>query len=413
MGEDGSAALAQYVGAVSIVLMAWSFLLAVRLRPLERFWGGLDSMYRGHRWAGSLAVVAMFLHTRLDPEVEDGFRGASKSVADNAKGLAGIAEIMLYVLIGMSLLRWIPYRYWRLTHKLLGIPFIAASWHFFAAEKPYPNSSAWGWWFGIIMVIGIAAYVLRVIGRDVIAPGHPYSVVAATPQGTTLELALEPTGARLRHNAGQFAVLKVQVPGLREPHVFTIASDPGDPQLRFYIRRLGDWTDRLHEADLVGQDVIVEGPYGEFSPLGKPDQPTVWVAGGVGISPFLSTIDGLRDERGRAPVTLFYAVRSVDDAMAIGALRDAADTGALKLVLCSSSDGNRFSAALLSEHFEPGSLHNAHVAVCGPSGLVAVTEAAAKRLGAKHVEREDFDIRQGFGPDLSREIEELATGASD
>ena len=78
---------------------------------------------------------------------------------------------MLYILVGISLIRWFPYRIWRLTHKLPGIPFAFASLHFFTAEKPYANGSAWGWWFGAFMVAGLAAYVARVLIRDVAVPG--------------------------------------------------------------------------------------------------------------------------------------------------------------------------------------------------------------------------------------------------
>ena len=53
-GKEGSVAFAQYIGAVSILLMSWNFVLALRLRPLEPFFGGLDRMYRVHlgpaRW---------------------------------------------------------------------------------------------------------------------------------------------------------------------------------------------------------------------------------------------------------------------------------------------------------------------------------------------------------------------------
>ena len=41
-GDDGGVALGLYVGALAILLMAWSFVLALRLRLLERFFGGLD-----------------------------------------------------------------------------------------------------------------------------------------------------------------------------------------------------------------------------------------------------------------------------------------------------------------------------------------------------------------------------------
>ncbi len=94
LGEDGSVAFGLFIGAASIVLMAWSFVLAVRIRLLEPIFGGLDSMYRVHRWAGTLAVIAMYLHTLNEPDIENGIRGASKSVANTAESLAGTGQTM-------------------------------------------------------------------------------------------------------------------------------------------------------------------------------------------------------------------------------------------------------------------------------------------------------------------------------
>ena len=104
-GDGANVAFGLFIGAASIVLMAWSFVLAIRLRFLEPIFGGLDSMYRVHRWAGTLAVVAMFLHTSVEPEIEGGIRGASRSLADTAEDLAGTGQTMLYILVGLSLVR--------------------------------------------------------------------------------------------------------------------------------------------------------------------------------------------------------------------------------------------------------------------------------------------------------------------
>jgi len=408
IGKEGSAAaFGLYIGAVSILLMAWSFVLALRIRFLERFFGGLDSMYRAHRWAGAVAVAAMFLHVQIEPQLANGILGASKPVAETALGFAGVAEVMFYALVAITLLRWFPYRLWRWTHKVLGIPFIISCWHFFTSEKPYSNASGWGWWFGAVMVIGVVAYVARVIGRDAIVPGASYRVARATVRGNTLELSMIPVGRGITFRAGQFAVIKVQAPGLREPHIFTIASSPHDEQLRFFIRDLGDWTQRIQRAELVGVRVVVEGPYGEFEPLSDGVGPTVWIAGGVGVTPFLSATRGLpRASEGDRP-TLFYCVRNSSDVMGIEVLREAAEQGRLDLVICSSAEGTRFSESVLAERFGIGGLNDAHVAVCGPASLVSAASAAVRSLGASRVEREDFDIRQGFGPDLSREIDEL------
>lgn len=407
--EGGSVAFGLFIGAASIVLMAWSFVLAIRVRFLERFFGGLDSMYRVHRWAGSLAVVAMFWHTSAEPEVEGGIKGASESLAEQAEGLASTGEMMLYILVGLSLLRWFPYRIWRWTHKLLGIPFAFACWHFYTAEKTYANGSPWGWYFGAIMLAGIVAWVWRTGVISMLLPGHRYRVTSADVDGSTMNLELEPDGRPMKHKAGQFAVVKIQKKGLTEPHVFTIASPPDADRLRFYIRDLGDWSGKIMDHDLVGERVIVEGPYGRFDPYGHGDGSLIWVAGGVGITPFLSAIEALPaavDIVDRP--TLVYCVPTEDDATAIEALRAAEADGRIRLEVFASREGRRFSPdgfrAVVGDR-----LQGAHVAACGPAGLVADVADVAWAGGAAEVETEDFDIRSGFGPDMSREVDQLIT----
>lgn len=404
-GEDGNVAFGLWVGAVSILLMSWSFVLAFRPRILESLFGGLDSMYRVHRWAGSLAVVFMFLHTSVEPEIDGGIRGASRSLANQAEDLAGVGEILLYLFVGLSLVRIVPYRFWRWTHKLLGVPFVFASLHFFTAEKPYANGSAWGWWFGFWMVAGTVAYVARVFGRDMVAKGAPYQVVAAEHGGSTTRLELAPTGKPIQQELGQFAFVKLHAPGMSEPHPFTIASAPGQENLEFFIRHLGDWSQRLPETDLVGTAVTVEGPYGRFEPVAH-GATSVWIAGGVGITPFLAALE---TEITPTP-TLLYAVRSVEDNPIVDRLRAAAAEGRVHLHLFTSATG-RLTPAALGDLF-PDGLAGHHVALCGPAGLVTTMADAAQSRGAASIETEDFDIRQGFGPERSAELAALTRKAT-
>ncbi len=413
-GEDGNVAFGLWVGAVSILLMSWSFILALRPKVLEPIFGGLDSMYRVHRWAGAFAVLFMFLHTSVEPEIEGGIRGASRSVADSAEDLAGLGETMLYILVGLSIIRLFPYRWWRLTHKLLGVPFAFACWHFYTAEKTYANGSSWGMWFGFWMVAGLAAFVARVVGRDIVAPGRPYRVVAADHLGSTTRLELEPVGKPLGQRLGQFAFIKLAVPGMSEPHPFTIASAPEKKNLEFFIRHLGDWSQRLPDVDLVGSEVRVEGPHGQFAPYGSSGaaggDSSLWIAGGVGITPFLAALDQPADPSGAAP-TLLYAVREVDNNPIVERLLQAERQGRVKLHLFTSATG-RLTPNTLDEIF-PGGLNGYHVALCGPGGLVTTMSNAAASRGAKHIETEDFDIRQGFGPERSAELSALVSNTLD
>lgn len=405
-GEHGeSVAFGLFIGAASIVLMAWSFLLAVRVRLLEPLFGGLDRMYKAHRWAGTAAVIAMFLHTSVEPEIEGGIRGASKSLADSAEELAGVAEYLLYGLIAISLLRVFPYRLWRITHKLLGIPFVFASAHFLTAEKPYENTSAWGIYFGTFMAMGAVGWLWRVLGRDVLAKGNRYRVGSQTVSGDTTTLTLQPDGRPITFRPGQFASLKIESEGMAEPHIFSIASAPNCENLVFHIRALGDWSDRLLTTDVTGSTVWVEGPYGRFHPLpSDPRAPVVWVAGGVGITPFLSAIESL--EETDQPPLLVYAVREASDATALDYVVSAAERGVLRLEIVESSAHGRLTPASFTE-LVGESLQGAHVAVCGPTGLVETVHQVAHASGAASVETEGFDIRLGIGPDVSRELDDF------
>jgi predicted ferric reductase len=106
---------------------------------------------------------------------------------------------------------------------------------------------------------------------------------------------------------------------------------------------------------------------------------------------------------------LFYCVRHRDDASAIDMLDAAHADGRVELHVVASSQGPRFNEAMLLDRFGPNGLAGAHVASCGPSALTAEVDRAARSLGASGVEVEAFDIRSGFGPDLSREFDELVT----
>lgn len=403
---DGNASFALFIGSVSILMMAWSNLLSTRARPVERLFGGVDRMYAWHRWFGALSVGAMWLHMEMVDDVK-GIRGASRDIADAAEDLAETGSTLLYILVGITLIRWVPTRWWRWTHKLLVLPYAFACWHFYTATKPYANTSFWGRWFAVFMLMGLLAWAYRVVWRDMIRKGRLHRVATVERNGNVVTIELEPVGEPLRHRSGQFAFLTVKVSGMREPHPFTIASAPDEERLRFVIRDLGDWTHRLLASLSVGDRVEVEGPYGHLAPIPKHavDQ-VVWIAGGVGITPFLGA--ALSPLTGDTPTPhLFYCVPSRENAPAMEMLETAARDGHIHLHVHASDEGNR----LLPEHVPMAlgteRLSHAHIVMCGPESLVRSMKSGLRAHGARHVHVEGFDIRSGFGPDMSRQVDDL------
>ena len=67
----------------------------------------------------------------------------------------------------------------------------------------------------------------------------------------------------------------------------------------------------------------LEGPFGAFLYLQAPSTRQVWVAGGIGITPFLSMARDLdRNERKNFDIELYYSVRNVTEAAFLEELQD-------------------------------------------------------------------------------------------
>ena len=69
----------------------------------------------------------------------------------------------------------------------------------------------------------------------------------------------------------------------------------------------------MRDALEVGTEVLVRGPYGRFdSAIAGKNQ--VWIAGGIGVTPFLSTIRAM-DKGDNRNITFVYATRNKDEAL--------------------------------------------------------------------------------------------------
>jgi ferredoxin-NADP reductase len=103
-------------------------------------------------------------------------------------------------------------------------------------------------------------------------------------------------------------------------HTFSIASSPYDEEL-VVTTRMRDTTFKQAISMLpVGSPAKIEGPMGSFNLHNNTARPAVFLAGGIGIAPFLSMLSYAAEEKLRHPIVLFYANRYLEDAAFIDAL---------------------------------------------------------------------------------------------
>jgi predicted ferric reductase len=91
----------------------------------------------------------------------------------------------------------------------------------------------------------------------------------------------------MQYKPGQFLFINFpKHKGLKEVHPFSISSSPKDRDLSIGIKALGDYTKVLLDVK-PGDIAHIEGPFGRTSYMYVPNTHQVWVAGGIGVTPFL------------------------------------------------------------------------------------------------------------------------------
>lgn len=395
--NDAAALFSQYLGAGSLIAMAIAQLLATRASWLEPVFGPLDRIYILHKWLGVGALAGAVAHDLIDADIRG--LGPGTGLADLAETLGEISFYGLIALVILSIATFVPYALWRWTHRVIGAFFVLAAAHFAFILKPFPLSDPLGLYILAFCAIGTVSYVYTQLPPALFARRRAYRVSGVERTGGCLSVSLEPTAGRgIRHRPGQFAFVSFGAPAAGEAHPFTLSRAPDDTgALRVTLRALGDDTAALASQVTPGVAADVEGPFGRFERPARARR-EVWIAGGVGVTPFVAWAQALGAGSASTPVDMFYAVRSRDGAPHLAELEAiAAEQPHFRLHVIESSAGDRLSAARIQETV--GAVASAHVAFCGPEALRESVRKGliAAGLPARRFHFEAFEIRSGIG----------------
>lgn len=139
-------------------------------------------------------------------------------------------------------------------------------------------------------------------------------VVKHTPSVVSYQFA--PQGRVPKFHPGQFLHLALDAYSPDRPwpesRVFSIASATSERarELSVTISVKGAYTQRIFSTLQEGSECWLKLPYGEF--LFPDDRPLALIAGGVGITPYLSLLKHRLEVRSEQLIHLFYGVRSAE-----------------------------------------------------------------------------------------------------
>jgi predicted ferric reductase len=392
--------LGELAGVSAVYLMTLALVLATRLAWLEQWFGGLDRMYFWHKQYALWSIPLLAAHILLTQTAPENLApDRATQLAHTGLVLGVVSAACLLVLVTVSLARVgrllrLPYERWLLVHRLTGLLVLIALVHGWALDPVIRVSAPLRVLYVAVGVIGVAAYGYDELIRRRREPRADYVVHRVERPGAGItDVTLTPTGpVALPVTGGQFVYLRIGGRlGWRE-HPFSVAGTSPDGSVRLTIRALGRGTRSIYADLREGLPATLTGPYGMFDhTLGGPRQ--IWVAGGIGIAPFLGWLTQADDALPRADP--FYAVPSADEAPFLAEITAAAKANPGLRVHPHYSRTDGLITADRIQALAGPLTGDIHVFLCGPAAMTRnlVRGLQAQGIPKEHLHSEYFSFR--------------------
>ena len=308
--------LGDVAGLCGMASFSLVMILSARLKFFEKFFNGINESYTAHHIFGGLAFCLLLFHPLLLAYnyLLISFNAAALFLIPSANNWAqNFGTLGLFIMIVTLVVTFytkIKYQIWKFTHKFLGIAFILAFLHTFLIGGDVSTNFSLKIYLFILGILAIITYFYRTLFADYLIRVFDYTIkgVKSLPD-KIWEIEFESKGRVLNFSPGQFAFIKLYSAGMtKELHPFSFSSASGNP-LKIAVKELGDYTNKIGSLK-IGDLAKIEGPFGSFNYRNFKNDKQIWIAGGIGITPFLSMARSLTDKDTNYKIDLYYSVKN-------------------------------------------------------------------------------------------------------
>lgn len=385
------------LGLVGFVLLLFQYVLSSKIKWIERGIG-LDVLFGVHKKAGLIALILITAHPIVF-FISEKLQGYETPMS-LLKVLGVITLLLLLTAVGAALLYGVlPLKYetWKGIHRISYAIFVLAFIHsFFIGSdlQRYPMRIVWV--ILAIPFIGILAYKLQQRSH---MRRNPFKV-AGVLQETYDTWSLYFEGEHPPYNPGQFMIIQLLRDGkTSEPHPFTISSSPTGERLSISVKSVGDFTSTIGQTKTT-DTAYIDMPYGVFSFLNFDAMDLVLIAGGIGITPFMSMLRYIYDKKLEKNVILLWGNKTEQDIAFRKELEMmASEMPSLKVVhVLSRQEGwpgerGTIDAEVLQKYVD--NIHSSQFFICGPPPMMQAVERTLTELGVpkNRIHYERFALR--------------------
>ena len=401
-------AFGRLAGIIAMLGVMGQLLLVSRAGWLEPLFG-LDRLTRRHHLAGLIIPLALLVHPPLvvwHHAMQTGNTFLAQYLAVLRWGdvlAAACGEFLIIAAVALSLpfaRRRLSYEAWHNAHLGAYLGLALALGHQFSLGRDLSAELLYFAWVWYALLAFTAANVLwyRLQLPYRLYRKHRFAV-DRTVMETADVMSVYIKGKELEAfpvEPGQFALLRFWAPGFRfQAHPFSFSA-AGGGELRFSVKKLGDFTAALHAGLRPGTPVVIGGPHGVFTARRMVTGKALLVAGGIGITPLRAIAGRLAAEK--KDCVLVYANRTRKDIVFEAELAELERSGSVRVrnVLSDepswAGEKGRVDADLLRRLVPDLAERDAFL--CGPPPMMAALRRGLAGLGVpeKQIHYEQFSL---------------------
>ncbi|HLC78665.1 MAG TPA: ferric reductase-like transmembrane domain-containing protein [Candidatus Nanoarchaeia archaeon] len=389
--------LGEVFGLIGFTMFALNFVLSTRVKLMEDVFGGLDKVYIAHGILGGTALIFILAHPifLLINYFPNDLALAAKYLIPGMTWSVNFGMIALFglvVLVLVTLFSKMKYHRWKFTHGFMGLFFAFAVLHIFLVRGKISGDNIFDGYYvyaTLVSLIGLGAFVYSLFLKNRLIKNAVYSISDIKQTSDLFIIEMKPEHKPISYKSGQFIFLRFYNQELsKEAHPFSIASKSNSNELKIVVKKLGDFTRKLEHLK-VGDEVSVEGPYGRFHFRNYKDHNQIWIAAGIGITPFLGMA---QDLDGKTRVDLYYV--SSDNFVGLKMLKEIENKISIFRVISWQSDKNgRINANDIKKI--SGGLDGKEILICGSPGFKESIVSQLIELGIRknRIHEEAFDFK--------------------